>query len=157
MQENGGAITVKNDEGGIFTELSAKNGRYSGGTGLDIFLTSWSNGILKIDRVGRPTVIIPEARMTLALCVQPQLMRKIASNEDLCGRGMLQRCITVLPADNVGTRAPDPPEMNMFEYGGYSLFIRRLLNSPYQGDLYWRAKTFSKISSYYIKLLFEQV
>ena len=118
LAEQGGRIAVLSAEGGIFSTLA---GRYSGGVpSLEVFLKGHSGDMLRVDRKGRPPEYIPRPALTLGLCVQPEVLRTIASMPGFRSRGLLARILYSLPPNLVGHRqigTPPVPEDVRDVYG----------------------------------------
>lgn len=111
LAEQGGRLAVLSAEGGIFATLA---GRYSGGVpSIEVFLKGHSGDMLRVDRKGRPPEHVGHPALTLALCVQPEVLRAIADMPGFRGRGLLARILYSLPPDIVGHRkigAPPVPQ-----------------------------------------------
>lgn len=102
LAEQGGRLAVLSAEGGIFGTLA---GRYSGGVpSFEVFLKGHSGDALRVDRKGRPPERIPHPALTLALCVQPDVLRDIAGMPGFRGRGLLARILYSVPVNLVGRR-----------------------------------------------------
>jgi len=111
LAEQGGRLAVLSAEGGIFSTLA---GRYSNGVpSIEVFLKGHSGDMLRVDRKGRPPEHVPRPALTLGLCVQPEVLRAIATMPGFRGRGLLARILYSLPPDLVGRRkigAPSVPD-----------------------------------------------
>jgi replicative DNA helicase len=102
LGHQGGKIAVVTAEGGLFGTIA---GRYSGGkANVDIFTQGYTGESVRVDRVGRDTVKIPRACITLGLMVQPEVMREVGGNKALTGRGLVDRFLFCEPTSNVGHR-----------------------------------------------------
>jgi replicative DNA helicase len=102
LADNGGRITIASTEGGLFEMMT---GRYSDGrANLDVYLKAWSSDPIRVDRIGRPAIHIPEPVVTVALAVQPSVLASLADRPELAGRGLTARFMYAVPVDLVGTR-----------------------------------------------------
>lgn len=102
LADNDGRITIASTEGGLFELMT---GRYSDGrANLDVYLKAWSNDPIRVDRIGRPPVHIPQPVVTVALAVQPDVLRALGDRPELAGRGLTARFMYALPVDLVGQR-----------------------------------------------------
>jgi len=79
-------------------------GRYSKQPNLGLLLNSYDGNGGAVDRIGRETLILPEAYVSLGLCVQPSVLSKIMGDETAIGRGFAQRFLTCLPESMLGQR-----------------------------------------------------
>ncbi len=95
-------------EGGLF-EIMA--GRYAkdAAPNLDVFLKGHAGDTIRVDRVGRAPEFVPAPALTLALTVQPEVIRGLAGRSGFRGRGLLARFWYGLPASLVGRRRINPP------------------------------------------------
>jgi len=119
LATNGGRITIASTEGGLFELMT---GRYSDGrANLDVYLKAWSSDSIRVDRIGRPPIHIPHPIVTVALAVQPDVLRALADRPELAGRGLTARFMYALPTDLVGRRdLTKPRDHNALVRLGYS-------------------------------------
>ena len=108
MQENNGRMAVISSEAGIFAALK---GRYTegGGVHIDIFLKSY-NGLtdfIRINRISREPVDIPNPALTVLLAAQPQILRELMGETAFRGRGFHGRFLYSYPKSKVGSRKVD--------------------------------------------------
>ena len=90
-------------EGGIFDLLQ---GRYSNGIpNLDLILKSRSADSERVDRTGRPPVILRYPRLSIGLSPQPEVLRGLAFKPGFRGRGLLARFLYLLPVSHLGFRS----------------------------------------------------
>lgn len=102
MADHDGAMAWLSSEGGIFDLLQ---GRYSNGIpNLDLILKSHSADSERIDRAGRPPVILRYPRLSIGLSPQPEVLRGLAFKPGFRGRGLLARFLYLLPASPLGFR-----------------------------------------------------
>jgi hypothetical protein len=105
MADNAGKIAIVSDEGGIFDMLA---GRYSAVPNLDGFLKGHSGSPLRVDRKGRAPEYVQKPALTVALMVQPEVLRQVWTNLTFRGRGLVARFLFVRPRPMVGRRRVDP-------------------------------------------------
>ncbi len=128
MSQHGGRMAILSSEGDIFGTIA---GRWSGGTAdMGVFLKGYSDALLMVDRSSRASEVIPWPALTIALTVQPSVVREIASSPAMRSRGLLARFIWALPPSMVGSRAvlraPEAPE----GVNDYDTALRALLTMP---------------------------
>ncbi|MGH8876777.1 MAG: YfjI family protein [Stackebrandtia sp.] len=101
LAEQGGRLAVLSAEGGIFATLA---GRYSGVANLEVFLKGHAGDMLRVNRKGRNAEHVTSPALTLGLCVQPDVLRDIATMPGFRGRGLLARILFSVPENTVGRR-----------------------------------------------------
>lgn len=101
IADNGGRMAVHSTEGGVFGLMA---GRYSERANLDIYLQAWSGDRLDTMRIGRGGNEAAEALLTMVLTVQPDVIRALADNPELAGRGLTARFMYSMPPDTLGER-----------------------------------------------------
>ena len=104
MKENDEALSIFSTEGGIFQVMS---GLYSGkgqSSNIDVYLQAYSNDYVSIDRKNASSIVMYSPSLTILLYVQPQVIRKIMSNDEFKGRGLLARFCYVFPHSMIGER-----------------------------------------------------
>jgi hypothetical protein len=114
--------------GGIFDILA---GRYSNGVpNLDLFLKSHSGSAVRVDRTGRPSVVMKNPALSMALSVQPDLLNGLATKREFRGRGLLARVLYALPPSKLGHRRGNTAPVPADVAGQYERGIRALLALP---------------------------
>jgi hypothetical protein len=107
--EQGGRMSVLAAEGGVFDILA---GRYSNGVAnLDAFLCGHAGDQLRVDRKGRPPEFVQHPALTVGLAVQPYVLARAGTNQDMSERGLLARFLYAVPPGNVGYRNMEPAPM----------------------------------------------
>ena len=99
-----GAMAILSAEPSIFSTML---GRWSGGRGmseLDVFLKGQAGDPIKVDRHGRPPDYAERPRLTMAVALQPEALRRLASSET-AGRGLLGRFLWISAPDVRGSVA----------------------------------------------------
>ena len=106
LAEQGERITLASDEGTAFQHmcgLYSKNGQPNAG----VYLKAHDGGHYVVDRMGRDSIHLEAPLMTVALAVQPTVIRELAKRPDLRGRGLWGRFAYAFPASRVGSRTHD--------------------------------------------------
>ncbi len=126
LSDHGECMAWLSSEGGIFDLLQ---GRYSNGIpNLDLLLKVHSGDPDRVDRQGRPPVLLGCPRLTLGLAVQPEVLRGLAAKPGFRGRGLLGRFLYLLPPSPLGFR---PLESNPVPEGmrdAYAAGLRAMLD-----------------------------
>jgi hypothetical protein len=111
LEEQDGRLLIASAEGTVFEIVK---GRYSEAANFDVFLKGHSGDPLRVGRVWRKGEFVEQPALSLALAVQPDVIRGLATNASLRGRGFLARLLYSIPTSKVGTRtiapAPTSPE-----------------------------------------------
>lgn len=103
LREQGGRLALTSTEGGLFDQMI---GRYSDKTkaSLDPYLQMWSGDTVRVDRVGRESIVIEKPALTIGVTVQPTVLEALRERPELKGRGLTARFMYSMPASNVGFR-----------------------------------------------------
>jgi hypothetical protein len=111
LAEHGGRFAWLDPEGGLFTMAA---GRYSSkGANLDVFLKGHNGDPIKVERMGRPPVVVNSPSLTIGLAVQPSVIIAAGANPEFAGRGLLARQLFAWPDLEIVNRSravPDVPE-----------------------------------------------
>ena len=127
MAEQGGRLAVISSEGGILDILA---GRYSSGQpNLDLFLKAWDGETVRIDRMARAAERVERPALTLALTVQQDVLRTLASRRVFRGRGLLARLLYSLPRSPLGTRSVDPPTVPKAVTNAYATTLKMIFGN----------------------------
>jgi hypothetical protein len=107
LADHGGRMLLASAEGTTF-EIS--KGRYSEGgkANFDVFLKGHAGDPLRVDRVGREPDMVDRPALSVALAVQPDVVRGLAEQASLKLRGFLARFLYSLPLSRVGGRVVAP-------------------------------------------------
>ena len=128
MAEQGERLAIFSAEGGIFETMG---GRYASGVpNLDVFLKGHAGDWLRIDRrsdLGVPVVMDGPA-LTMALAVQPDVLRALVDKPGFFGRGLLARFLYSLPASPLGRRKLDATPVSERARQEYHACIRQLVS-----------------------------
>ena len=133
LAENNGVLAMFSDEGGIFDTWA---GRYSDGhLAIDVYTKGYSGSTpIRVDRKGREPEFIQRPRLTMCLCVQPEVMRKTGDTPGLRGRGLLARPALIIPKSMVGFRDENPEPVSTEARETYDAIIRGLDALDAEGD-----------------------
>lgn len=132
MAINGESMACLSDEGALFDILG---GLYSDGrANIDLFLQAHAASPVRIDRGSRPPILMQQPVLTMALTVQPQVIKKITSNKTFRGRGLLGRFLYAIPPSNIGCRTFEQAPMNKEDSTRYNEAIRWILSHPYTAE-----------------------
>jgi replicative DNA helicase len=108
LAEQGGRLALLSDEGGPLELIS----RYRETPNLEVYLKGHTGTRpLRVNRKGRPPEFVERPSLTIALAVQPDVLRALGDHPTSRARGLTARFLYSLPADNVGYREVDPPEI----------------------------------------------
>jgi hypothetical protein len=118
LQEQGGRAMIASAEGGLFETIA---GRYnpSGTPNIDATLKAHAGDDIAVDRVSRSEEYIRRPALTIALAVQPEVLRSLTTNPSFRGKGLLARFAYFMPRPMVGRRSihVDPvPDVVRTEY-----------------------------------------
>lgn len=101
LAEQDGQVALLSEEGGIFATLA---GRYSGTPNLDAVLKAHDGGTIRVDRRTSDPLFVENPALTMGLAVQPSVLRSLADEEALRGRGLIARFLYSVPRSLVGSR-----------------------------------------------------
>ena len=132
MHQQNGAISVFSAEGGVFDAIS---GRYDSRANYDVYLKGHAGDSLSVDRVGRESLLIPEAHLSMAIAVQPDVLGSLMSNRAMQGRGLAARFLYTICKPYAGKRMVIREDIPESVLDGYGEFITDALDCPYSGEL----------------------
>lgn len=125
MAANGGRMASFSAEGDVFDIIA---GRHSDkGPSLGVYLKAYDGEPIRVDRVGRKGDTVDRPALTLALCVQPDVLRGLMKTPTLRGRGFLARWLFALPMPNIGYREVDTEAVSEPLRERYAATIRLML------------------------------
>lgn len=102
MASSGESLGMLEAEGGALDTFA---GRYSNSVpNVDLLLKAFGAEPVVIDRKGKDPLRLRSPRLTMVLTPQPSVLRAAGSNPAFVGRGLIARCILVLPQPRVGFR-----------------------------------------------------
>jgi replicative DNA helicase len=128
LQENGGRMSVISAEAVLFAVMC---GRYSknGEANLSAFLNAHAGDTIRVDRRGRESEHIDSPALTIAVAIQPDVVRRLMEKPELRGEGMLARLLFSVPRSYVGTRDVDPPPVPVSVRADYEAMLTALLQA----------------------------
>jgi hypothetical protein len=97
---------------------------------LDKLNTLWDGGEVIVDRISRPSFILSDARLTLALMTQPSVIKKFMTKRgaEARGTGFLSRFIAFKPQTMAGSR-PDTKETPLTRKLEFNKRVKEILLS----------------------------
>ncbi len=122
LADQDGRLFISSDEGELFNLL---NGRYGNGPNFEIVLKAHAGSKVRVDRRGRSEVV-GRATLTIAMTVQPDVLRGIAANPEFRARGLTARLLYTLPKSLVGRRNSTPEALNPEAVNQYSQHVKKL-------------------------------
>jgi replicative DNA helicase len=125
LRDQGGRMALAAPEGDVFDMMA---GRYSQGKpNLGVYLKGHAGDDLRVDRVGRPPEFVKRPALTLALAVQPDVLRGLANHPGFRGRGLLGRFLYSLPANLLGSRKTGNDPVPRSSKAAYAANVKKLL------------------------------
>lgn len=100
IQQNDERISVYDAEGDLFDIMC---GQY-GAPNLTLFLKAHAGDTYILDRMQRESFRIERPALTMGVCVQPNVMRKLARTPEALERGLVARFLYAVPDSKVGAR-----------------------------------------------------
>ena len=122
-------ITLASDEGTAFQQmcgLYSKNGQANVG----VYLKAHDGGHYIVDRMVRESIHLEQPLMTVALAIQPTVIRELAKRPDLRQRGLWGRFVYSFPASRVGTQTYNTPPVDPQAQDAWRSLVTHLGNSP---------------------------
>ncbi len=101
-----GRLVAMSAEGGDFLEVAAGLRYGDSGPNLEALLKAWCGDLIRVARKNRPEEDIPHPALTIAIAVQPSVIRKLASQDGVRERGLPARFLYAIPNVNQGNRKP---------------------------------------------------
>jgi hypothetical protein len=106
LVEQGGRILQAAPEGTLFDMI---RGRYGDQVNMDVYLKGHAGDPIKAKRMGRPGEECLNPALSVAVCIQPDVLQGLAREQSLRGKGMLARFFFVVPKGRMGGRAIGSP------------------------------------------------
>jgi hypothetical protein len=133
MSTQNGCISIVSSEGGMVDIIS---GLYSKLVNLDIYLKGYSGDSLKVDRIGRDSLYIPNPRLTILLTVQPKVLENFITNPTFEGRGLTARFLYSIPKSLVGSRKFNTEPIKYESKQAFISLVNDILNESNQAATY---------------------
>jgi hypothetical protein len=105
LEAQGGRMLVASAEGTIIEIIK---GRYSDSPNFDVFLKGHAGDPLRSGRISRADEEEDQPALSLALAVQPDVIRGMAEHATMKARGLLARILFSIPVSKVGSRKIRP-------------------------------------------------
>jgi hypothetical protein len=133
LQEQGGRIAVIDAENAFFNNIA---GRYAADhrPNLDTVLKAHAGDPVLVHRQNREPVVVQRPALTIAVSVQPAVLRKMGATEDFRDLGLLARILPSVPRGMVGRRDVDPPEPDPAVLTAYHSVITALMELPLENE-----------------------
>ena len=132
MSENNECMGILSAEGGVFGIMA---GRYSGGSAnLNIFLKGHAGDAERVDRGSRDPVHLNRPALSMALSVQPEVLRGLAKKSEFRGCGLLARFVYALPNTSLGKRTFDTKAVSGSLTLGYTGRVKAILEREWNTD-----------------------
>ena len=127
MEEQGEAIAVFSAEASFIE--TAVGGRYSsnGAPNMELVLKSHAGDSYRMDRRNGTSIYLDSPRLTMAMIVQPEVIKDIAAKPGARGKGLLARILWSMPESRVGYRDINPPPISKAVASQYEELIKKLL------------------------------
>jgi hypothetical protein len=131
LEDQGGKIAVMDTEGGLFSIIS---GRYDskGESNLDVWLKLHAGDDLLINRKNKPPIEVSKPAGTIALTVQPGVIKDLAGKKEFNDRGLLGRFLYSIPESLIGTRLYQNKKADPTAKAAYLEAIRKIFSQPNQ-------------------------
>ena len=123
LHRQGGRMFQAAPEG---TAFEICKGRYSETANFDVYLKGHAGDPLRTGRVSRDREALDAPALSVALAVQPDVIRGLASEATLRTRGLLARFLYAIPRSIVGGRTIAPPPVPERLAAGYRAAMREL-------------------------------
>lgn len=125
LQSNQERIASMSAEGGVFDLMAGKYAK-NGAADINVYLMGHSGDSVSVHRVGRPDVYLDSPALTMALAIQPEVIRGIADNSAFRGRGLLGRFLYAVPKSWIGRRKIATPPVSEVTRLAYAHAIKSL-------------------------------
>ena len=117
-------IAVVSAEGGVFRRIADRQSPIS----LELYLKGHVGDSLCLDRKNRKPEYVVRPSLTIALAVQPEVIRSLARTPSFGGRGLLGRFFYALPPSLIGFRVIDAPPVPTSVFSAYQVGMEALLS-----------------------------
>jgi hypothetical protein len=134
LSDQGGRMLIMSAEGDFFKYIGP---RYDGSGSLEVYKAGWTGSeSFRDTRMGREGHEIANPALSVGICIQPGVLKRLKGARELEEEGILGRFLWVLPKSMVGYRdgAMDAPEVDQSAADEYARKIRGLLQLPRSDD-----------------------
>lgn len=134
MAMNQGSVAVMSAEGAGPFALMA--GRYdkNGAPNFELYLKGHAGDAVKVNRRNAEPINLPRPALTMAIAVQPDVLRAMADIPGARARGLAARFLYSLPASTVGYRDCNPPPVSDSVRRSWNTALEALLNLEHRQD-----------------------
>lgn len=105
-QDNDGCMAVVDSEG---TSMRTMGGRYASKPNFDVYLSAHGGDRIQVDRKNGPPLSVVSPALTLALAVQPDVIRQLGAVAGARTSGFLARFLYTIPGSFLGRRRVNAP------------------------------------------------
>lgn len=131
LSARGGRLALFDADAGLF-EIVA--GRYSTAPNFEVYLKAHAGDTIRVGRTTRDRDFVKRPALTVGICVQPDVIRSLASTPGFKGRGLLGRFLYTIPEDLVGTRRYSNRPISPEAARAYSDAIKTMFRLPSAGE-----------------------
>lgn len=131
LAEQGGRLALLDADAGLFEILA---GRYSNAPNFEVYLKGHAGDTIRVGRTTRERDYVKRPALTVGICVQPEVIRALASTPGFRGRGLLGRFLYTLPEDITGTRRYANRPISADAARTYHRLIRTMFKLPTAGE-----------------------
>ncbi len=131
MLANDGRMAIVDAEG---TTMRNVGGRYSPQANFDVLLSAHGGDTLLVDRKRGEPLAVANPALTIALCVQPDVIRQLGAIEGARAGGLPARFLFALPSSLLGRRVVNPPGVPADTAQAYAMMTERLLSLVFERD-----------------------
>lgn len=115
--------------------LAIMAGRYTDGQSvIDLYLRAHAGDQYRCDRKGSDPIALTRPRLTMALTIQPDVLRQLGERREMRGLGLLARILWCVPESTVGRRCARPEPMPERVRDAYARHVRMLLELSRRED-----------------------
>ncbi len=129
--ENDGIIANFSAEGELVTNAA---GKYSNQSRLEAILKGYSGDPIRQERMGRASQYIDRPCFTIAMCVQPIVMKELAEKPEFRHKGFIGRFIYCVPTSPLGQREVNAEPVNERIRSRYRNGILKLLTYSWKNN-----------------------
>jgi hypothetical protein len=127
LAAQGGRLLQAGPEGTLFEICK---GRYTDAPNFDVYLKAHAGDPLRTGRVGRERETVLNPALSVAVAVQPDVIRGLAETASMMTRGFAARFLYGVPKSMVGTRTVAAPAVPDAVAESYRMNMRSAWSSP---------------------------
>lgn len=134
LAEQGGKMASLSAEGNVFSNMA---GRYQAGrTEFDVYLKGHSGDFIRVDRMGRPSLMVPSPSLCCGYAIQSEVLRGLPHKAAFLGTGLLARFLYALPESPIGSRKARPEPIPEEVTEAYRRLILDLVEDSEERELW---------------------